>query len=113
MLRRLRQEGFQVSGGVQAPRSGSVGIEGDPLWDEIILSPDAFARSERDDRLAALIHLSHTMGQRVRAVGVGEQREAERLSKAGCDLLQGDFISPPLSPRAARTLLALRPEEKK
>ena len=113
MLRRLRQEGFQVSGGVQAPQSGSVGIEGDPLWDEIILSPDAFARSERDDRLAALIHLSHTMGQRVRAVGVREQREAERLSKAGCDLLQGDFVSPPLSPRAARTLLALRPEEKK
>jgi diguanylate cyclase (GGDEF)-like protein len=45
----------------------------------------------------AIINLGHSLGLKVIAEGVETDAQLQRLQRFGCDEVQGDFISPPLS----------------
>jgi diguanylate cyclase (GGDEF)-like protein/PAS domain S-box-containing protein len=69
--------------------------------DEIKIDRSFVTGMEMQDANAAVVHsvidLAHHLGCRAVAEGVESAGEWERLAALGCDLVQGHFVSPPLS----------------
>jgi diguanylate cyclase (GGDEF)-like protein len=79
-------------------------------WQQIKLH-GAFVRDLEHDRdveavVAATVTMAHGLGIAVVATGVGTARQLERVRDVGCDLVQGDEPSRPLSVAAATAMVA-------
>lgn len=62
------------------------------------LDPSFTARLDRSARptlVGAMIDMAHELGIRVAGEGVETERQRERLTALGCDLLQGNLFAPP------------------
>jgi diguanylate cyclase (GGDEF)-like protein/PAS domain S-box-containing protein len=57
--------------------------------------------------LETMIHLGHTLGVQVVAQGVETAEQLETLRRMGCELGQGNFLSPILDPATAQKLAAI------
>lgn len=63
-------------------------------------------RNGREDSIVrTMVDLGHDLGLKVTAEGVETTEQLERLAFLGCDEVQGDLISPPLSAEAFSVLL--------
>jgi diguanylate cyclase (GGDEF)-like protein/PAS domain S-box-containing protein len=72
----------------------------------------AFVREFVDDPenpmiMPGLIRFAHDVGLRVIAEGVETAGQLQRLKEMGCEFVQGNYIAKPLTPSAARELLAI------
>ena len=72
----------------------------------------AFVREFVDDPenpmiMPGLISFAHDVGLRVIAEGVETAGQLQRLKEMGCEFVQGNYIAKPLTPSAARELLAI------
>ncbi|WP_083419571.1 EAL domain-containing protein [Pseudofrankia sp. BMG5.36] len=56
----------------------------------------------------SVVDLGHRLGLRVVGEGVEDEQSARMLTELGCDLLQGNVLSPPLPPEELEALLAVR-----
>jgi Amt family ammonium transporter len=56
--------------------------------------------------LQSLIHLGHTLGMQVVAEGIESAAQRAALSRLGCELGQGNYLSPALDPAQALNLAA-------
>ena len=54
-------------------------------------------RPEAGMIVQTIVQLGHALGLKVNAEGVESRQELERLAGFGCDIVQGNLISPPLS----------------
>jgi EAL domain-containing protein (putative c-di-GMP-specific phosphodiesterase class I) len=59
--------------------------------------------------MPGLITFAHSLGLRVIAEGVETASQLQRLKEMGCEFIQGNYISKPLTPSAASKLLATKP----
>jgi len=60
------------------------------------------ADTEGDQMLRAILGMAHGFGCRVVAEGIESVAQLEMLRNLGADYIQGDLLSPPLLPNAAR-----------
>lgn len=56
--------------------------------------------------IQAVVRLAHTLGLAVVAEGVEREEQRIALHLMGCDLIQGNYLAPPLPPAEMETLLA-------
>jgi EAL domain-containing protein (putative c-di-GMP-specific phosphodiesterase class I) len=56
--------------------------------------------TNRDDAsiVRSVIDLGHNLGLRVVAEGVENEQTLDMLTDLGCDMAQGDYLSPPIPP---------------
>lgn len=59
--------------------------------------------------LSGIVTLTRALGMRTIAEGVATAEQLSQLRQQGCDLVQGNYLSKPLSSRAATALLTNRP----
>jgi EAL domain-containing protein (putative c-di-GMP-specific phosphodiesterase class I) len=60
----------------------------------------------------AIINLGHSLGLKVIAEGVETDGQLARLRRLGCDEVQGNLISPPISAEALEERLAVEQRPK-
>ena len=63
----------------------------------------------KDAILRLVVDFSHTLGLKVTAEGVENERQVASLTAMSCDLAQGFYFSKPLVGEAARQLVATNP----
>jgi EAL domain-containing protein (putative c-di-GMP-specific phosphodiesterase class I) len=115
VLNRLRERGTRVA-------IDDFGSGYSALWhlrelpiDEVKLDRRFIAPVLIDPRTAAIvravIELAHTLGVTTVAAGVENAETAIALRGYGCEVAQGYYYSPPLSPPAMLEMLSARPSE--
>jgi EAL domain-containing protein (putative c-di-GMP-specific phosphodiesterase class I) len=62
-----------------------------------------------DSIVRLIVDFAHTLGLKVTAEGVENERQVASLTAMRCDLAQGFYFSRPLGNEAARTLVATNP----
>ncbi len=63
-------------------------------------------RDSKDARIAsAIIKMGHSLGQKIIAEGVENEDQLKLLTKRGCDIIQGFYLSKPLPTRKMQALL--------
>jgi EAL domain-containing protein (putative c-di-GMP-specific phosphodiesterase class I) len=71
---------------------------------------DGLGEDPVNDAIVRLIvDFAHTLGLKVTAEGVENERQVERLTAMRCDLAQGFYFSKPLPGKAAGALVATNP----
>ncbi|MEG9249885.1 EAL domain-containing protein [Arthrobacter sp. Soc17.1.1.1] len=100
ILERFRAEGIQISIDDFGTGYSSLAYLRDLLVDELKLDRSFVVAMQEDQRavglVGSIIDLAHSLGLRVVAEGVCDDRTQEELRALGCDLAQGFHVSEPL-----------------
>jgi EAL domain-containing protein (putative c-di-GMP-specific phosphodiesterase class I) len=110
VLARLRAEGIQISLDDFGTGYSSLAYLRDLPVDELKLDRSFITAMREDQRaiglVGSIIDLAHSLGLRVVAEGVSDERVREELRERGCDFAQGFHISEPLPAREVPAWIA-------
>ncbi|MCR4907548.1 MAG: EAL domain-containing protein [Lachnospiraceae bacterium] len=101
MIKRIRKEGFPVAVDDFGRGSSSLGFIRENSFDALKIDKTFLCTEEDDEKtrilLEGIIRIADKLGVRIVAEGVESREQADFLKNCGCNILQGDYLSGPLT----------------